>query len=57
MDEIKELKERIEFLENKYRELVDEYIDFTCMCNKPIHFHLLKDENEIKENLLNRIND
>jgi hypothetical protein len=57
MDEIKELKERIEFLETKYKELVDEYMDFTCMCNKPVHFHLFKDENEIKENLLNRIND
>ncbi len=55
MDEIKELKERIEFLENKYKELVEEYMEFKCMCNKPVHFHLFKDENEVKENLLKRI--
>ncbi len=57
MEEINQLKERIEFLESKYKELVDEYMEFTCMCNKPVHFHLFKDENEIRENLLKRIDD
>lgn len=55
MDEINDLKDRVEFLENKYKELVEEFMQFKCMCNKPVHFHLLKDENEIKEDLLKRI--
>jgi len=57
MEEINQLKERIDFLEKKYKELVDEFMEFKCMCNKPVHFHLFKDESEIRENLLKKIND
>lgn len=55
MEETNQLKERIAFLEETYKQLVDEYMEFTCMCNKPIHFHTFKDEVEFKNELLKRI--
>ena len=55
MEEIEKLKNQNEFLRQEYLKLVDEYISFTCMCNKPIHFHMFKTQEEIKTNLLNRI--
>jgi hypothetical protein len=57
MEEINQLKERIEFLELKYKELVDDYVQFKCRCNKPFQFHKGTPEEEIKEELLKRIDD
>lgn len=55
MEEIKELKERIQFLEEKYKELVDKITDSTCQCRKPMWMHFQKPEQEFKEELLNKI--
>lgn len=57
MDEINKLKERIQFLEEKYMELVEEYIGTKCLCGKPVEMHLLSTNDAIKERLLNKIND
>jgi|LauGreDrversion4_2_1035121.scaffolds.fasta_scaffold12264_8 hypothetical protein len=57
MEEINQLKERIEFLELKYKELVDDYVQFKCRCNKPFQFHKGTPAEEIKEELLKRIDD
>lgn len=57
MDEINELKERIQFLEEKYKELVEEYIGTKCLCGKPVEMHLLSTNDAIRERLLNKIND
>jgi hypothetical protein len=55
MDEIKELKEQIKFLEEKYKELVEEIVKSECQCGKamPIHFHM--NEESLKEHFLNKI--
>jgi hypothetical protein len=55
MDEIKELKERIEFLEQKYKDLVDEILGESCQCQKPMWMHLGGTEEQIKEYFLNKI--
>jgi len=55
MDEIKELKERIAFLEEKYKELVEEVVKTECQCGKamPMHFHM--NEQLLREQFLNKI--
>ena len=55
MEEINQLKERIEFLEKKYTELVENYVQFKCKCNKPFQFHKGTPAEEIKEELLKQI--
>jgi hypothetical protein len=55
MDEIKELKERIQFLEEKYNDLVNRITESTCQCKKPMWMHFQKPEKEFKEELLNKI--
>ena len=57
MDEIKKLEERVQFLEEKYKELVEEYIGTKCLCGKPVEMHLLSNNDAIRERLLNKIND
>ena len=49
------LLERVILLENRYSQLVDEYINFHCMCNKPMEFHQFKDIDDLKNELLERI--
>ena len=55
MDEIKKLKERVEFLEKKYKELVEELLISTCQCKKPMHMHFHLTEQDFKEKLLKKI--
>lgn len=55
MDEIKELKERVEFLEEKYNELVEELVKGECQCGKPMPMHFHMNEQSLKEYFLNKI--
>ena len=55
MDEIKELKERIEFLEEKYKELVEEIVKNECQCGKPMPSHFYMNEQSLRDQFLNKI--
>jgi len=55
MDEIKELKERIEFLEEKYKELVEEIVKNECQCGKPMPMHFHMNEELLRSHFLNKI--
>lgn len=57
MDEINKLQNRVKFLEDQYKELVEEMLDFTCMCNKPYTFHVYREETELRNELLKRIDE
>lgn len=56
MDEIKELKDRVQFLEKKYKELVEELCESSCQCGKSMNHHFFLPEDKFKEQLMSRIN-
>lgn len=55
MDEIKQLQERIEFLEAKYKELVEEIVNSKCQCKKPMCMHFRLPEQDFRKKLLEKI--
>ena len=57
MEEIKRLEERISLLEKEYKELVNKFINFNCMCGKPANMHLQTTKETLEEELLKKIHD